>query len=104
MYKRAEANFWTAEELDLSKEIKEVFLKFESKLVVNSIKDFKNKVSSDNTFFNRSLYGNSIKILDDYLKSKEIIYITYPFICCENGIILIPLLVIILENTRTKKY
>jgi len=77
------------EELDLSKEIKEVFLKFESKLVVNSIKDFKNKVSSDNTFFNRSLYGNSIKILDDYLKSKEIIYITYPFICCENGIILI---------------
>ena len=78
------------EKIELNQELKEVFLKFESKISgIHKIDDFKKKISSDNTFLNKMSYGSSVGILDNYLKNKKIIYITSSFICCEDGIILI---------------
>ena len=57
------------EKIELNQELKEVFLKFESKISgIHKIDDFKKKISSDNTFLNKMSYGSSVGILDNYLK------------------------------------
>ena len=72
-----------------SEDIKSIFIDFKKGINTKSIENFKREVINSNTFKNRMKFGPSkIKLLNEYINTKKIIYVSDYFICCEDGIVL----------------